>query len=489
MEALNLESARVDNGQDEPGDSGNLAINFLHELVTYNPEEPGKSARLERLVQQLTDATSAANHNEPQSIQSSASSSVNHNHVPNTVPTLEYSPALFPLDLESSNIWRSSPSGQPLFKRTFVPEPDATEPITAAHQSKRPRVDGGKVAGVDKPNMRKTYVPQESDYGAAYSSSDEVAPGSLSANSPVPSRRRSRLLMKEIYKELEVTPHEYLELQNAAKDYMLDPQHPDRLECVGSKVRKPGLTKMKLHQCTLAFLRDEGWGDYFWGSEAPGASLPDRKLIWPEKSNRIISAIGPLLRRVISNQRQKQYGKAQRQKKVTAATQVSGDEVPSKSAKSTPQLGYQHAGTTTASNAPIDLDPALSNEVSPASQPEEDSVESTVNNTHHSTPPTTEPSTDTRLKLHLNLLHGKDHHKPKILLVADVLPTYEELVEHVHQSLNNGLHKPFKMMILGPNGLVAVRDDYAFQRIVQEISKLPWMDGDVKCLMQMADIY
>lgn len=70
-------------------------------------------------------------------------------------------------------------------------------------------------------------------------------------------------------------------LQAAVKDYMTDPEHPDRMDCVGVK-GKSEYDSVKLHMYATVkrFLKDEGWGDRCFGSEAD--DIESRKLRWPE---------------------------------------------------------------------------------------------------------------------------------------------------------------------------------------------------------------
>ena len=90
--------------------------------------------------------------------------------------------------------------------------------------------------------------------------------------------------MSELYEKLQVTPDQFLHLQAAAKDYMLDPDHPERREVIGKKsavdLPSSNTAKIKLYRITSAFLWEEGWGEKCWGANAP-RSVP-RDINWPE---------------------------------------------------------------------------------------------------------------------------------------------------------------------------------------------------------------
>jgi hypothetical protein len=65
---------------------------------------------------------------------------------------------------------------------------------------------------------------------------------------------------------------------------MLDPDHPDRYETVGSKERGDNdMVKLKLFSCVKTFLEDK-WGDRLWGK---GATEPEKQTLkWPGSEKR-----------------------------------------------------------------------------------------------------------------------------------------------------------------------------------------------------------
>ena len=91
--------------------------------------------------------------------------------------------------------------------------------------------------------------------------------------------------MSKLFISLELTPEQFIHLQAAAKNYMLDPAHPERSACVGGKGKgDTDMTKIKLFQCVSAFLEVDGWGERCFGQTAPGAS--QRKLKWPDMKHK-----------------------------------------------------------------------------------------------------------------------------------------------------------------------------------------------------------
>ncbi len=134
------------------------------------------------------------------------------------------------------------------------------------------------------------------------------------------SKKYTRPPMSKLFTSLEISPEQFLRLQAAAKAYMLDPQHPERYHCVGSKGRvDTDMVKLKLFGCVEAFLEDEGWGQRCWGANADreseqGQQGKNRRLRWPEGRNKIITSVTPLMRRMVTNERQRRYANETRSK-------------------------------------------------------------------------------------------------------------------------------------------------------------------------------
>ena len=138
------------------------------------------------------------------------------------------------------------------------------------------------------------------------------------------SKKHTRPPMAKLFSSLELSPEDFLQLQSAAKFYMLDDDYPDRRETVG--IRGKGdteLVKLKLLGCVKDFLEGQGNGARFFGPNAPGDDEVQRSMIWPQDKNRIINAVTPLLRRIITNERQRQYALETRGKE-----HVTGQQAP-----------------------------------------------------------------------------------------------------------------------------------------------------------------
>ncbi|KAL1796516.1 hypothetical protein ACET3X_005056 [Alternaria dauci] len=138
------------------------------------------------------------------------------------------------------------------------------------------------------------------------------------------SRKYTRPPMSKLFMSLQLSPENFLQLQALAKAYMLDTSHPERQSCVGNRGKgDTDMVKLRLFNCVRDFLND-GVGEQFFGEdvEKPGekdaieaahalgedktADLGER-LTWPRDGNKIISLVTPLMRRMVTNERQRQY--------------------------------------------------------------------------------------------------------------------------------------------------------------------------------------
>jgi hypothetical protein len=63
--------------------------------------------------------------------------------------------------------------------------------------------------------------------------------------------------MSRLFTSLEVATDRFIEMQNAAKKYMLDENYPHRRECVGTKeTGEPDLVKLKLFAEVESFVEN-----------------------------------------------------------------------------------------------------------------------------------------------------------------------------------------------------------------------------------------
>ncbi|KAK5106248.1 hypothetical protein LTS08_000366 [Lithohypha guttulata] len=125
------------------------------------------------------------------------------------------------------------------------------------------------------------------------------------------SKKYSRPPLGKVFTSLELSPETFLQLQNAAKDYMLSEEHPERKDVVGHKKQSGNNdnAKLKLYQCVEGFLQQDNNGENYFGhaSNVNEPDAPPRTFFWPEDRNRIIKLLMPLLRKMVTNERQRVY--------------------------------------------------------------------------------------------------------------------------------------------------------------------------------------
>ncbi|KAJ5085724.1 hypothetical protein N7532_010495 [Penicillium argentinense] len=140
----------------------------------------------------------------------------------------------------------------------------------------------------------------------------ERAPGVHSAaalfRQPSSNKKYTRPPMSKLFSSLELSPENFLHLQAAAKAYMLDNNHPERRDCVGQRGKgDTEMVKLRLWNCVKTFLDNEGNGERFFGENVVNENMGPRQFVWPRDSQKIISLVIPLLRRMVTNERQRQY--------------------------------------------------------------------------------------------------------------------------------------------------------------------------------------
>lgn len=121
-------------------------------------------------------------------------------------------------------------------------------------------------------------------------------------------KKYTRPPMSKMFTSLELSPENFLHLQAAAKGYMLDDRHPERRDCVGQRGKgDTEMVKLRLWNCVRHFLEVEGNGPRFFGEHVVNEGMPPRTYVWPRDQQKIIALVIPLLRRMVTNERQRQY--------------------------------------------------------------------------------------------------------------------------------------------------------------------------------------
>ncbi|KAG0646953.1 hypothetical protein D0Z07_6346 [Hyphodiscus hymeniophilus] len=310
------------------------------------------------------------------------------------------------------------------------------------------------------------------------------------------SQKYTRPPMAKVYLQLEVTPPRFLELQAAAKNFMLDPKHPDRPECVGNRIKgDTDMTKLKLFGCVTEFLEDLGWGEKLWGKAEPTPANMDgtpsekpRRLQWPELKQEIVTLVTPLFRRTVTNERQRLYAFEARKKNL-AAKKGSKEDSPRPSMEGTPQPNGDRMSAPSPSPYPA-IDPKLNqyrydlNESSTAHDP---AVVKTQTNSLISANANAEGGVGENLKYFVNIMQNGRRVKPKVTLTAESCPDYSSLVKHIQTTIGDNIVEFAAIKVLGPGMWLEVGNNEEWNKATDVVKDCEMLDGQVMCAVEVRD--
>lgn len=183
-------------------------------------------------------------------------------------------------------------------------QPHST-PLPQAHNDRKPKraISGLEEEGDEGNPLLDDHQPTEVPSAPISQSASTLFRRPSSTN-----KKYTRPPMSKLFTSLELSPEGFLQLQSAAKNYMLNDAHPERRDTVGQRGKGDSeLVKLRLWNCVKDFLENEGNGDRFFGPNVPGDEGKLRTMFWPSHKNNIITALTPLLRRMVTNERQRQY--------------------------------------------------------------------------------------------------------------------------------------------------------------------------------------
>jgi hypothetical protein len=251
--------------------------------------------------------------------------------------------------------------------------------------------------------------------------------------------------MSKIFTSLGIDPVEFLEVQAAAKDYMEDPEHPERLATVGyakNDKKDKDTAKLNLASVVESFLEEEGWGERAFGKNARGRT--STKIQWPKNKPKVIAAMTPLLRRIVNNKRQREYQLKKRLEKQNATVPVPNDD--RESAYSTPMLGQGHDNLQALSLSLVD--------------------------------PGMEKSSST---IRINIIQNGRRIMPVLTINQNRSLSYVNLLQYI-----NNLHSDItSIKVLSPEGLLSVQNEEGWQQAISLIEITEWMDGEVRCVVEV----
>jgi hypothetical protein len=140
-----------------------------------------------------------------------------------------------------------------------------------------------------------------------------------------PAKKYTRPPTKDVFQSLRIGTEEWVRLEAEAKAFMLDETHPERQAGVGNRGAVPtNDTKIQLFKTVQKFLA-EGAGECYFGvgvggnvegtrnREEEGEEEVEDRWIYPQDEDRLIGLLTPLMRRMVTNERQRQYARRTRQ--------------------------------------------------------------------------------------------------------------------------------------------------------------------------------
>ena len=352
--------------------------------------------------------------------------------------------------------------------------------------------------------------PSQGQYVPLSQVHDEQVPFSLYDDPPEPptdvatvlfkepsasSKRYTRPPMSTLYSSLQLTPEDFLHLQSAAKDYMLNPDHSERRDCVGQKgaVHNHDMVKLRMWNCTKDFLTAKGNGERYWGplSEQPSTAESDKTLLWPRDSHDIIKACIPLLRRMVTNERQRKYAASARKTEQPVTPAIVG----SKAVHGLEGLDFQKENPLIDSGQVYDKAPVINGESSAHSTGGVHDIQfeegtSSIGQLSHPETQTQQQGSKLNLSIHISILSGEKQAMPRFTLQADVVTTIQALRSHAARQCRNAslslevesAASPVKLWL--PDGLVEVKSDGEWMVALLAVKKVEWMDGEAKVLIQ-----
>ena len=190
---------------------------------------------------------------------------------------------------------------------------------------------------------------------------------------------------------------------------------------------------------------------------------------------RITTLITPLLRRMVTNERQRRYATEKREEQRTKEKD-----------KPTKELGDSPAKKPASLSPYPDVDPRLDEyhlNVAPHLPAELIENPPDVQNG----PELIEEVDDSAVKYHVNIIENRHRLKPKLTLTPVTCPGFSSLVQHIHNLLAGSNKKMKSIRVLGPYGQVNIGDEDAWREVTTIVKEEEWMDGEVKIIVHIEE--
>lgn len=416
-----------------------------------------------------------------------------------------------------------------------------TQPApTSANPRKRKRVSGAPSTPMsanqfENPGIDFRDLPTQGSLSEARSAGVHSA-AALFRRPSETSKKYTRPPMSKLFTSLELSPENFLHLQAAAKAFMLDDAHPDRRDTVGQRGRGDSeMVKLRLYNCVKHFLEGEGYGERFFGEHAVNEGMEQRELLWPRDQHRIISLVMPLLRRMVTNERQRQYavetrkgGGDEKSKEKTGDEEAQAASTPSAPGQLVTQS--EQEAETASVDPGLDPDPIagpvsmnetqleqLQAATEPSNSPRPDVPRRAPpaqrragrpsRRSAAATTPTVPPESPFHAErdpnaiiLHINVVSPGDVRiLPRFDLPSSLCPNLDALAKHIYahaweHSGDAGIvahwnsadpWSTFKLKVWLADGMVPVHSDGEWMVALLSAGTKDWMDGELRVIVEV----
>jgi hypothetical protein len=192
---------------------------------------------------------------------------------------------------------------------------------------------------------------------------------------------------------------------------------------------------------------------------------------------RITTLITPLLRRMVTNEKQRQYATERREEQRAKEKE---------NAKLT-ELSDTPAEKPALLSPYPEVDPKLDEyHLNVAPYLPADLVESPPPDIQNG-PELFQEAEESALTYHVNLVENRRRLKPKLTLTPATCPGFASLVQHIHNLLDDGDKKMKSIRALGPYGQVNIGDEDAWREVTTIVKEEEWMDGEVKIIVHLEE--
>jgi len=258
-------------------------------------------------------------------------------------------------------------------------------------------------------------------------------------------KKSTRPAVAKEFRNLELCPESFHKLQAYAKKHMLDPAHPERKTYVGNRGHTDtAQVRHDLQKCVREFL-ENGPGDEFFGPQSTDPTGEEqtgarsRGFSWPADKDLIIQLCSPLLRRMIVNERQREYA------------------LKTRGAGKTPEVGDKQVRS-------------------------ECSLQEYV----LTLPKAIVPS----VQIYLVDRTGKQNLCDRIDVSLTADNSWDMMRQTIHQQLvmlgQHNSESSSRLQVHTADGLETVEDSQAWQRVSQQVMEVEWLEGTIKVVVSIS---